>query len=87
MSTILRVTALFVAIATIGLWFFGGFNLGRTQTVVPVEQPGADGQTLIVREARYLPGLDFLAGGCLLSVVLLVTSTRWPASRSPAAHS
>ena len=72
MSTALRIAGLFLAVVTVALWFFGGFNLGRTQWTVPVEHPGEDGRPRVVHEARFLPGSDFLAVGLVLSGVMAV---------------
>lgn len=76
MNTSLRVGALFVAILTIALWFFGGFNLGRTRIFVPVEHPAGENQTKIVHESRFLPGLDFVAAGLALSAALVIVASR-----------
>ena len=74
MKTVLRVAALFVALLTGALWFFGGFNFGRTLTTVPVEHPGEGDGKVIVHETRFLPGLDFLGVGLGASAVLAVAS-------------
>ena len=73
MNTFLRVAALFVAVLTIALWFFGGFNFGSTRWIVPVEHPSDHGQTIVVHESRFLPGSDFLAAGLAVSAGLLLS--------------
>jgi len=72
LRTRLRVSALFVAVLTIALWFFGGFNFGTTRLVVPVEHPPQGGQAVVVEETRFLPGLDFLAIGFALTAGLWI---------------
>lgn len=62
-------------VVTLALWFFGGPNLGWTKTSVAV--PYTDEITGIeaVRwEKRFLPGLDFLAGGLGISGILFGAS-------------
>ena len=76
MNTFLRVAALFIAVVTIALWFFGGFNLGRTRLFVPVEHPGEDGRPRVIHESRFLPGLDFLATGLAVSAGLCLAGSR-----------
>ncbi len=72
MNTSLRVCALFVALITIALWFFGGFNFGRTRVFVPVEHPAANETSIVVQESRFLPGLDFVGAGLGTSLLLLI---------------
>ncbi len=76
MNTSLRVCALFVALITVALWFFGGFNLGRTRVFVPVEHPAANNTSIVIEESRFLPGLDFVAAGLSTSLLLLVLARR-----------
>ena len=83
MKTVLRVTALFVALLTTALWFFGGLNLGRTLTTVPVEHPGEHQDKVIVHETRFLPGLDFLGIGLGASVLLILASCAGREPRIP----
>ena len=75
MRTALRWMALGVALATVGVWLFGGPNLGWTKTSVPVtkveEVTGLD-QT--VWEKRFLPGVDFVAAGLAAGVALFGVS-------------
>ena len=70
--TTLRLVALTVALGTIVLWFFGGPNLGWTKTSVMSEE--IDPVTELKRpvwENRFLPGVDFLAGGLIGSALIL----------------
>lgn len=76
MNTSLRVCALFVALVTVALWFFGGFNLGRTRVFVPVEHPAANNTSIVVEEPRFLPGLDFVGAGLGTSFLLLLIARR-----------
>ena len=71
MRTILKLTSLFVILATVVLWLFGGPNLGWTKTSVMVEtiDPVTD-QKGVQWENRFLPGVDFLAEGLLAGGVL-----------------
>ena len=75
MRTGLRVAALAVWVAVVGLWFFGGMNLGWTKTSVPVEhRDEVTDQTYQVWETRFLPGLEFLAGGLSLGLAVYAGS-------------
>jgi hypothetical protein len=64
MRTGLRVASLFLALVTVVLWLFGGPNLGWTKTSVMVKSidPVTD-QEIVNWEKRFLPGIDFVAGG------------------------
>ena len=71
MRTILRLTALFVALVTLVLWLFGGPNTGFTKTSVQVKtvDPVTE-QEIITWEKRFLPGVELLGGGLLTGAVL-----------------
>lgn len=74
MRTASQITALFVALVTVVLWFFGGPNLGTTRLTETVRAVDATGANEIVNhEVRFLPGLDFLAIGLLLSILIWMT--------------
>jgi hypothetical protein len=75
MRTIIRLASLFVSLVTVVLWLFGGPNLGWTKTSVMVEtiDPVTE-QTQVQWENRFLPGVEFLAGGLLTGAVLLASS-------------
>lgn len=71
MRTFLRLAALAVALVGVVLWFFGGPNLGWTQTTVIREEP--DPVTGLVGrfpEDRFVPGVDFLAASLVLAGVV-----------------
>jgi hypothetical protein len=75
MRLVLRLSALAVILITVVLWFFGGMNRGFTQT--SVQQKHIDPVTELdfyVTEDRFLPGVDFLAGGAAISLVLFGSS-------------
>lgn len=69
MRTGFRLAALGVAVVTLTLWFFGGPNLGWTRTRVPVSGEGGTRW-----EQRFLPGLDFVAGGLAITGILFAIS-------------
>jgi len=75
MRTILRLAALFVALAALVLWLFGGPNTGFTKTSVQVKtvDPVTD-QEIITWEKRFLPGVEFLGSGLLTGAVLFGAS-------------
>ena len=75
MRTALRIAALFLALITLALWFFGGFNTGRTKISEVVRTAGTESrQETISKEVRFRPGLDFLATGGLLVAGVFATS-------------
>jgi hypothetical protein len=88
MRTALRLSALAVAVVCLALWFFGGMNRGWTKTSVAVEHidPVTE-QRGVVWERRFLPGVEFLAGGALLSVLLWACSFLARKSDPPAGTS
>lgn len=71
MRTGLRVASLFLALVTLALWLFGGPNIGWTKTSVMVKavDPVTD-QEIVNWEKRFLPGVDFLAGGLVGAGIL-----------------
>ena len=75
MRTGLRLAALATALVSAVFWLFGGPNLGWTKT--SVERWQRDPVTEIdypVIEPRFLPGVDFLAAGLAVAVLLLGAS-------------
>ena len=60
---------------TLALWLFGGMNRGWTKTSVMLKSidPVTE-QDNIEWERRFVPGLDFLVGGVLVSFVFLGAS-------------
>ena len=62
---------MFVALVTLVVWLFGGPNLGWTKTSEMVKTRDAvTDQEVITWEKRFLPGVDFLVGGLLASLLL-----------------
>ena len=75
MRTKLRVVALLVALGVIGFWLFRGADLGWSKTSVPHKQVDPVTELEVnVYENRFVPGVDFLAGGILTSVVIAAVS-------------
>ena len=71
MRTSLRLLALFIALLTLALWFFGGLNTGWTKTTEMVKAiDPVTGLEAITWETRFLPGLDFLGAGLFGATVL-----------------
>ena len=71
MKTTLRILAAIIVTAACIVWLATGANRGWTKTTVPVksvdEITGIEG---ITYERRFVPGLEFLGGACLVAVVL-----------------
>ena len=77
-----RITALFVVLVTVALWFFGGMNLGWTKTSVRVEV--LDPVTGLMEqrwEDRFQPGLEFVAAGLLIAGVLAAVGAFLPSTK------
>src|SRR5258707_3849930 len=71
MRRLLRLSALALALAAAVLWFFGGPNLGWTKTTVDrIEKDPVTGLEGRFPEKRFVPGVDFLAGGILAALLL-----------------
>jgi hypothetical protein len=69
MRTLLRLAALFVALAVIVFWLFGGPNLGWTKNRVAVrENDPITGIEVDRYQERFVPGVDFLGGGLVGSL-------------------
>lgn len=74
MRTASRLAALFVVLVTVALWFFGGPNFGPTRLTETVRtMDSTSGTESISHEVRFLPGLDFLAIGLVLAMLIWVT--------------
>jgi hypothetical protein len=75
MKRALRILALVLAIATATFWAANGANRGWTRTSVPVkildDVTGIEG---IQYRKQFVPGLDFLGGGLLISGFVLAAS-------------
>ena len=71
MRTLLRVAALFVALAVLVFWLFGGPNTGWTKNRVTYkEKDPVTGIEVDRYQERFIPGVDFLAQGLGAAVVL-----------------
>ena len=67
----LRVSALCVALGSGGFWILGGANRGWTKTTVTRwELDAVTGINGPVTERKFVPGVEFLAGGFAGAVVL-----------------
>ncbi|MFM1768931.1 MAG: hypothetical protein RJA22_1460 [Verrucomicrobiota bacterium] len=87
MRGMFRLAALLVLLATVGLWWQGGFDLGWTKTsVLRMQQDPVTGIEAPVWEKAFVPGVDFVAGGALAATLLFGSSffCRRPA-RTPTA--
>jgi hypothetical protein len=80
----IRLLAFLVALVTVVLWFFGGPNLGWTKTSVPIKTvEEATGLDVVVWEKRFLPGVDFLAGGLAAGAALCGLSFCFAVRKAP----
>ena len=80
MRTFLRLAALGLALFSLVFWFFGGPNPGWTKTSVDrIEKDAVTGLEGHFPEKRFVPGVDFLAGGILAAALLAGASFsfRW----------
>jgi hypothetical protein len=75
MKRILLILSGALLLASSLFWLLGGAHRGWTKTSVPVktldEVTGIEG---IQYESRFVPGIDFLAGGLLLAAALAGSS-------------
>ena len=75
MKRALRILALVLAVATATFWVASGANRGWTRTSVPVkildDVTGIEG---IQYRKQFVPGLDFLGAGLLISGFVLAAS-------------
>ena len=75
MKRILLILALLVLLGTAGTWLATGANRGWTKTSVAVKTlddvTGIEG---ITYRQQFLPGVDFLGAGVMVSAVLAGTS-------------
>lgn len=70
-SPILRIAGVSTAFATFVLWAAGGFNTGWTKNRIEVrEEDPITGLEAIRYEETFLAGLEVLAAGVFLGVVL-----------------
>jgi hypothetical protein len=86
MRTKLRVTAILIALGVLAFWFFSGPNLGWTKTsVARVEKDPVTEIETHVYEKRFVPGVDFLAGGMGLAAVMVGASFFFRKQEQPGA--
>ncbi|MDB6015820.1 MAG: hypothetical protein JWR19_309 [Pedosphaera sp.] len=75
MRTKLRWMALIAALVIVALWFFGGPNLGFTKNFVwQVEKDPVTELEVKRQVSRWVPGVDFLAGGLAVAGVVAGSS-------------
>jgi hypothetical protein len=75
MKRLLRFAALLTLLGTIAFWTAKGAHPGWSQDRVPVSKTDEiTGIVFTAYEDRYVPGIDILGGGALLSALLLVSS-------------
>ena len=83
MRTKLRVAALLLALAVFAFWCFGGPNLGWTKTSVPEKHVDPVTELEVnVYVKRFVPGVDFLAAGLVVSGLIAACSFLLPKSPS-----
>jgi hypothetical protein len=78
---LLRVLAVFSAVAIIACWLSLGAHVGWSQTRVPVHKTDPVAETIADYENRFLPGLDFLGAGLLGAAAIFALTFLVPASR------
>ena len=65
-KSILRILAVVVMVAALGMWLMAGANRGWTKTSVPVRKTdGVTGITVDDYQKRFVPGVDFLGAALL----------------------
>lgn len=75
MKRFLRIAALLTLLGTLTFWMAKGAHTGWSQDRVPISKTDdVTGIVFTAYEDRYVPGIDILGGGVLLSALLLVTS-------------
>ncbi len=75
MRTKLRVATFVLALIITAVWFFGGPNLGWTQTSVAQKQKDPVTKLEVnVYEPRFVPGIDFLGAGLAVAALLAAGS-------------
>ena len=71
MRNILRIAAVIVLLVTVGEWLWRGHNTGWTKnTVTTFGTDPVTGISYPQEERKFVPGLDFLAGGVIAGGVL-----------------
>ncbi len=71
MRTVLRALALVIALGVMAWWFFAGANRGWTKTSVAHKEKDPVTEIEVDRyEKKFVPGVDFLTAGLVVSAVL-----------------
>lgn len=74
-ARVLRLVGVVVLLATLAFWVTAGAHRGWTQNRVPVSRTDAvTGLTYVEYEARFVPGVDVLAAGSGLGLVVALSS-------------
>lgn len=85
MRTKFRIAGLFLALAVTVFWLFGGPNLGWTKTSAPRKRVDPVTELEVNDyEPRFIPGVDFLAGG--LGVAGLLAASSFFFRKTPSAQ-
>jgi len=70
-----RIAALLTFIGCVGFWAARGARLGWSQHRVPIQEVDeVTGLDYVRYEERFVPGLEWLAGGCAVAVLLFGAS-------------
>lgn len=73
--TLTRLLALFLLSTCLSWWWFSGADLGWTKTYVTI--PATDEITGIqyeVKQEKFVPGVDFVTAGIVLSLAIFAAS-------------
>jgi hypothetical protein len=74
-ARVLRLVGVIVLLATLAFWATAGAHRGWTQNRVPVSKTDAvTGLTYVEYEDRFVPGVDVLAAGAGLGLVVALSS-------------
>ncbi len=72
---IFRLLALTTFVGCVGFWAAKGARIGWSQHQVPIQEVDeVTGLDYVRYEDRFIPGLEWLAGGCAVAVFLFGTS-------------
>lgn len=70
MRTLLRTVALVMAVGVVAFWFFTGASRGWTKTSVAHKEKDPVTEIEVDRyEKKFVPGVDFLAGGLVAAAL------------------
>lgn len=84
MKRLLRIAALFALLGTLAFWTTKGAHTGWSQNRVPISKTDdVTGIVYTVYEDRYVPGIEILGGGLLLSVLIFASSLLIRSSLTP----